>query len=276
MVGTARLGIILVLIACLCGCGSSSAERDMSARAVLDYSRTRIALPVSEYIMSPEQWLTISKARERAFGLCMIPKGFPETPPKAVADDEDRFFGLWNVDNARKYGHGFAPQATISEPSSDPAWQVAREQCVASEEKVVSKFTPDVSDQDPGKVASDSQYLASQDPAWKAGRDKWGTCLRENGLEPEGGDSSWGSKQGSEILGRMDQTNPSATDLEADIRVAVIEATCNQQTHLTQSLGDLIASYEAPLVKKKQAILNAIKQKNIEYVKAATEYLATH
>lgn len=265
------------LVLSLGACGTTVADKDSSAKVTLDYTHTRIISPLTEYRMSPEQLLATSRARERAIGLCMVPKGFAETPPKAVADDEDRDYGLWNVDNAKKYGYGFAPQAKTTVNESDPAWQAAREACRQSVADAVKAFSPTDDDLNAtDHFVSDALTLASKDPQWATFRAVWKTCLSKNGLEPPSGDSSWISKQGSDILSRESASSPSTADKETEIRIAVIEATCNQDASMTQNLGDLVASYEMPLIHKNQAVLNAAKQKYAEYVTAATAYLASH
>lgn len=277
----AWLGSLTITLGFLLGFGgcapATNDDRDPAARAALDYVHTRITTPVSEYIATPEQILIISKARERAFGLCMIPKGFRETPPKKIADDEDRTFGLWNVANARKYGYGFAPQETVPVPFSNPDWQTAREACLASEAETVRAFSPRQGyDEAASRVAADAWGKASNNPLWLTYRRAWQHCLTRNDLEPSDDEMDIISKQGTDITAREDPINPSPEDKESEIRIAVIEATCNQETSLTQNLADLLSSYEAPLVRKNQTQLNVVKQETADYVKAATAYLSSH
>ena len=61
-----------------------------------------------------------------------------------------------------------------------------------------------------------------------------------------------------------------------EIRIASIEADCNEKTQLTQRLGDIEASYQAPLIKQNEAALQDVKAETAKHVDAARAYLASH
>lgn len=49
------------------------------------------------------------------------------------------------------------------------------------------------------------------------------------------------------------------------MRLALIEANCSQETGMAQTLADLEASYQMPLIQKHQADLNEAKKAIKEY-----------
>ena len=100
-------------------------------------------------------------------------------------------------------------------------------------------------------------------------RKRWWKCLEENGLEAEKNGESWISKQGRAIL----ESSMDSQISEDAIRVAVIEATCNVQSELTQTLANLEANYQTPLIEKNQAALNKEKERNNSFQKFARDYI---
>lgn len=60
-----------------------------------------------------------------------------------------------------------------------------------------------------------------------------------------------------------------------EIRLATIEAECNQKVGMAQRLGDLEASYQGPLIEKNQAKLNQLKAEKEKRVAKAREIIAT-
>ena len=61
-----------------------------------------------------------------------------------------------------------------------------------------------------------------------------------------------------------------------EIRLATIEAECNQKVGMAQRLGDIEASYQGPLIEKNQAKLNQLKEEKEKHVAKAREIIATH
>ena len=60
-----------------------------------------------------------------------------------------------------------------------------------------------------------------------------------------------------------------------EIRLATIEAECNQKVGMAQRLGDIEASYQGPLIEKNQAKLNQLKEEKEKRVAKAREIIAT-
>ncbi|WP_426979990.1 hypothetical protein ACQCSU_21615 (plasmid) [Pseudarthrobacter sp. O4] len=274
----------------IAGCGvGGNEESDEVGRARLDRVASTIIMPLDEYDISDAGWATISRARELAFANCMAKLGVIDANPPESLLSEDRDYGLWNVERARLYGFGSVPAdeapAASEEPPGvyrelDPAWVEARSSCIGSLASEVEPFTP------PDEIAArpatfqvkiEAHKLAEKDPQWKAHRDEWWQCLKNVGLIAPPEEDAWSSQQTRDLTRSMaDPNNPSPAEKEEEIRIAVKEATCNEETALTQKLGDIEAGYQVPLIKGKQAMLNEQKSKNLEYVAKAEKYLATH
>ena len=73
--------------------------------------------------------------------------------------------------------------------------------------------------------------------------DEWKRCVKDKGLTPD-----------SEMTVKEEKNIPqSTTPSEEEIRIAVIQAQCNQDVGRSQKLYDLEAQYQKPLVAKNQA-----------------------
>jgi len=90
-------------------------------------------------------------------------------------------------------------------------------------------------------------------------------------LEPRTGSGDWSSAEANELASRMDGTS---ADKTKEIRIATTEARCNIATGLTQTLGDLEASYQASLIAASQDALDELKAKNQDRLAAIHDYIA--
>lgn len=269
---------LLFLTACGGG-GQASLKPDESAHARLDYKSSIIIMPISEYRLSPDDLKVIDIARETAFGSCMLPKGFTTDIPKLPAISEDRFYGLWNVERARQYGFDIPGlnEASNSIPD-DKGWQDARSQCIELEKSTIDTFTPPDQASNPtvaDKIYNQSYAYAHGDKQWDEYTEEWRSCVRGKGLEPVSEDTNWTTQQTVDLVSGEDHANPTSAYKEEEIRLATLEAQCNEDTRLTQRLGDLQAGYQSALIKQNQAALNELKVDNQKYLKTAHEYIAS-
>lgn len=90
-------------------------------------------------------------------------------------------------------------------------------------------------------------------------------CLRRAGYEPD--TESWGPKG----IG-SNEGGPTSEEIKA----AVTTAKCNQDNQVTQRMGNLEASFEAPLIRESQSALNTEKQRIREMEIRVDEFLRTH
>lgn len=286
-VAAAWSALLLVLLA---GCSQSafgaSAPRDPSLHAVLDRNSGEIVLPLSEYdFYDSESTMDLANhATDIALATCMTAAGsvysavsIEEIPESRIGD---RTYGLWNEDQALLHGFGSAPSPVDAAIDADraaggEAWDAAYEDCATRPDAELTALLPDngeLTESLVPRLRTAAYNSASADPAWQAARESWWQCLREAGLDPRTGSGDWTSRQGVEVAEARSPAGGSAS--EEEIRVASTEARCNSETGLAQTLGDLEASYQAPLITANRAALDELKAENAERLAGLRDYLA--
>ena len=281
------VGLVGIVGTCL-GCaapGRSAVVPDRSARAVLDYEAARIRYPIDEFRITNEDHNTIDRAVSLMSDDCMQVRGLRAIPAVEYRSKGDRRYGLWDVDRARAHGFDLDQEEVLLGPepdTSDPQWEEAYQQCL--EESAADPpafYAALLKVDDPSllvstRVEGEASGLARADPAWMAAMERYWACLERNGLQSNRNDEIFGARQEQEVraLLRAAPTDPAL--LEELNRLAVIEATCNRDTQLTQTLGDLEASYQAPLIRRNEAVLVAELEANRRVVEEARAYVAAH
>lgn len=246
-----------LFILLLAGCSSATPPaQDTSEKSKLDYSNNIIVKPISEYLLNEQSARRHSDVLDRLVSECTAKKGTPYTYSNTLTlEVGSREYGLWNVEYMQKYGYEFHSLGIQNAESDniDPATQANIDLCfkedpgllelqAASSE--ISKYT-----ELPGRILTTARGYAIQDPTWQGAREAWWACLEKEGLTPRTGEDDWGSKQGLET-----------SNQEEKVRIGLFEAQCSQETGLAQTLGDLEASYQAPLIKENQDALNQTKE----------------
>ncbi|UCR87886.1 hypothetical protein [Mycetocola spongiae] len=224
-------------------------------------------------------------AAQAVIAECMRGRGLTAAPVQITGDPgtdlDDRRFGIWEETRAARYGWGYPPSPldaaiTRARASGGPEWAAAYDSCNESDADVVeaiNKITPPQAEY-LGSVASrlegEALAHARRDPRWREARVPWADCLTAAGLTPEEGET-YTSRQSTALL-----DNPAASRSEEGIRLASIEARCNSETGLTQTLADLEAAQQRPLIAENEAALTTEKTQKQKLLNAAREYLATH
>lgn len=264
-----RLKLITAVAALsLAGCSTGPADGpqdselqpDASARATLDYETSTIVTPVSEYSLSSADSADIVRAREAVIGRCMLAKGQQNDTEATGGQDEDRPYGIWNVDRAKRYGFDLVGENDSAINESDPTWIGVREQCVND---VAAEL--DGLDESKGAVEqienTAREYVRKSD-LYRQLQDEYRACVEKKGLKfAEDDPDAWAVEQESELLDQQGNR-------EALLRVAVDEAQCNTDIGATQALSDLEAGYQMPLIAESEA---ALKQEAENNAKALVE-----
>lgn len=240
---------------------SAPAQQDTSAQAILDRENNVIIKPIAEYEYSNYTSGLYNRIVEQMYTQCLAHKGITFTPGKELTPIGSREYGFWNPDYIDKYGYG------IFENFSEETQLTSEEQkefeaCGKSEE-IQSHYKRSLEVSEKTQIASDilteARGHALKNPAWQEARKQWWSCLEDKGLTPRTGEDDWGSKQELEV-----DTSTQAGK-EEKVRLALIEANCSQETGMAQTLADLEASYQMPLIQKHQADLNEAKKAIKDY-----------
>ncbi|MCR1162407.1 hypothetical protein NEK97_13130 [Paenarthrobacter sp. UW852] len=273
------MAVALAISSCS-GAADSPITPDPSGKVNLDYENSLIVFPVDSYEISARDRSQILLAREVIMTTCMKKFGFIDDPNAAYPRAENRNFGVWNVDRVRQHGFRLIGEDSQSNRKHDEAgaWGDARYECLASEKSKIDEITPPDDLMNGGtaaEIALKSLSMASETSAWKAAKDNWDNCISAAGLTPgrDAATAMWSSQQSFDLQVRTDQQNPSKADAAEGIRIATIEAECNQEVRLTQTLGDIQASYQLPLIRQNEAVLIELKKKSQKYVDAAEKLL---
>jgi len=273
------IGVALAISSCS-GTPDASITPDPSGKVKLDYENSLIIFPVDVYRISASDRSQILLAREVIMTTCMKKFGFIDDPNAAYPKAENRNFGVWNVDRVRQYGFRLIGEDGPSNQKHDEAgeWGDARYECLASEKSRIEEITPPDDLMNGGaaaEIALKSLSMASETDAWKDAKDNWDKCISAAGLTPgrDADKAKWSSQQSFDLQMRADQQNPSTSDAAEGIRIATVEAECNQKVRLTQTLGDIQASYQLPLIRQNEAVLTELKKKSQKYVDVAQKFL---
>lgn len=260
---------LLACIALALSSCSSNAERDTSRKAVLDYSKNYVHLPLDEYAFDELTLRTVSTAWHTLMSECYAHHGQSYAVPSIDTPQPGGLYGNWNVEYAKKYGYS----QKESRGSEDSASDDINTRC---QEEVKTAFSEVELDQKEyrfvGELNSQAYTYASQTDEWKNIRSEWWTCLRERGLTPREGESDWMSEESAHLMASSQGKEEAKPE---EIRLATIEAECNQKVGMAQRLGDIEASYQGPLIEKNQAKLNQLKEEKEKRVAKAREIIAT-
>lgn len=224
---------------------------------------------------------TVNRALYLDIAQCMNEKGLPYSGTmKENRLPDDRDFGLWFEDNAEKFGFDNEPSKVqeafdFDREEGGANWDEAEIACadLSKAKPAVQAFQPpqdELTDSLVPRIRTEALLAAQEDEAWQKAKETWGACLKTKGLAPSPGENDWVSVESKSFL---DQE-----DLQSDevVRLAVIEAKCNDETRLTQKLADLVAQYQLPLIRQNQAAINEFKELKQSRLAAAREYSATH
>lgn len=273
---------LLIGLVVLSGCSSSGTlSRDTSARAELDNASVQVLYPVDEYRMSPYEQAKVSRANALVMAACMEKMGYPFEVSESETPMEFRPYGLWNVERAAKYGYDMPAGGNITEDTSGmderpggPRDQ-SRVKCLGESQSQMAQFKPVGEPDNPAlteRIQSEARSAAEAEPDWGAARELWYECIEDAGLSRHSNGESWLSQQGFDVLAQQ-SVPPTPAQKQEEIRIAVIEARCNESTSLTQTLANIEASFQAPLIQENRAALIEEKRQNQQALARASEYI---
>ena len=162
-----RKALSAVTVFCLLGACvscSNSAERDTSRKAVLDYSKNYIHLPLDEYAFDELTIRTVSTAWHTLMSECYAHHGQSYAVPSIDTPQPGGLYGNWNVEYAKKYGYSQKESRGPDDSASDDI----NTQC---QEEVKTAFSDVELDEKEyrfvGELNSQAYTYASQTDEWK-------------------------------------------------------------------------------------------------------------
>ena len=228
---TALAGALL-LSSCAQG-GASNPEY----KAKIDYPNNLITLPLDEYDYDDASRAVISEATARIMQVCYVAKGYSDAVPVFSDDPHNNIYGAWNVEYAKKYGYFNAEKAREVAQKAEKIPADVRKECRKEKANQLKEVEyENDNDSFAYRLRQEAYASAKSNPEWNKVRSEWWSCLESNGLTPRKGDQEWSSQEAFNI-GVSSKSEEEKT--QESIRLATIEAECNQKVGMAQRLGDM-------------------------------------
>lgn len=264
---TALAGALL-LSSCVQGGASNSGYK-----AKLDYPNNLITLPLDEYDYDDASRAVINEAAARILQVCYVAKGYSDVAPAFSDDQNSNIYGAWNVEYAKKYGYFNAEKVREGTQKAEKIPEEIRQQCLKESANQLKEVEyENDNDSFAYRLRKEAYTSAKSNPEWNTVRSEWWSCLESNGLTPRKGDHEWTSQ---EAINNAASSKSEEEKTQEAVRLATVEAECNQKVGMAQRLGDIEASYQGPLIEKNQAKLNQLKEEKEKRVARAREIIAT-
>lgn len=267
--------VLLTLAACQPGHPEPAPAPAESRVAVLDWESSDITLPIDAYGMSRAEIHRVEAAASIELARCVT--GQDRVSDDVVAEARRAIeplrpdhwathwlFGFWNADYIA--AHGWRPFPEGPEP---PSWIDADESTIASclERENLTTLQP-VHSSMTGSASSLLMEINGESLERAEGTEEFtalisgrASCITEKGHRTDS-DSS------------LRNVEFPAEDEESMLRAALVEARCSDSLGVTQRLGDLVASFQAELIREHRAELLSVKAEADSRVARANKILA--
>ena len=290
LLATGALLAIGVLPLSACSLFNPPLERDESVHAVFDAGQDIVKMPLDDYTYYERTHYEYT-AFQIAMKQCFAEHGqnytiqapYSEGAPRG---EMGRKYGPWNVEYAQKYGlqkrdpNAAAPISYNSGESMSPEDQL-RTECYPKARETLDAAVPEGKRKD--NDTTQPTYIRLENEAGKAvyGSDlhkeleeKWKQCVSDRGLTPRSAGSVAEETPLAEQLSKNNGFNEPAS--EEEIRIATIQAECNQQVGMSKQLYDLEAQYQMPLIRKYQSQLEQERQADRDRDEKFKQYVQEH
>lgn len=288
---TGALLAIGVLPLSACSLFNPPLERDESVHAVFDAEQDIVKMPLDDYPPYYEGTHYEYTAFQIAMKQCFAEHGqsytiqapYSEGAPRG---EMGRKYGPWNVEYAQKYGfqkrdpNNAAAPISFSSPESLSPEEQLRTECLDKARETLDAAVPE------GKRLENDVQSTYSRISTEAGsavygsklhrelEEKWKQCVSDRGLTPIKAGSVAEESPLNEQLSKNGGFNKPAS--EEEIRIATIQAECNQQVGMSQQLYDLEAQYQMPLIRKYQAQLEQDRKAERERDEKFKQYVLEH
>ncbi|RMI06911.1 hypothetical protein [Cellulomonas triticagri] len=268
--------VIASAAACSPNTEQTTAVDPATVRAEVDPDVGSISLPLDRFMLTEPEQYEIFAAQGIAFDSCVAAAGVPVEPRGTSTSDStsSRRYGVWFRPEAERYGYGLPDSLALDSdaagesgsPVADPTEEelAVYERCNATEDaqrfestRIRAGFdyaeeTTGLSDKALGSDEAQEVFSA------------WKSCLAQGGLSVDDSRSPWA------IAGT------SLEPTEANIRAALVDVDCKEQTNYVQRLADIEAALQAPIVEDHLAELREMRAEYDEMLDDARQYVAEH
>lgn len=273
----AAVGVVALALA-VGGCAAvPDPSRFADATAALQANTEEIVLPLDrEYLLNDAELALVEGANYALTDSCMQRSGYRY--PLGMIDwsrtdpTPDRRYGLWSPSRAAQFGYDLPPApaddaiAEVIAASEDAQYYDMSVACLDTTEQL-PLLSGELVGGDPDaerllevavRGAGEARTFAEGDPLWERTIGAWRECLSDAGVGAPSEPGNW---------------TPSfpRDDAAAQVRIAIADVQCKEQTDLVQTLANLEAQYQAAFIDVNEAALEPLataKQETIERARA--------
>ena len=286
---TGALLCIGVLPLSACSLFNPPLERDESVHAIFDAEQDIVKMPLDDYLYYEGGTHYEYTAFQIAMKQCYAEHGQNYTiqapdSESAPRGDFGRKYGPWNVEYAKKYGFqkrdpNAAPISFSSPESLSPEEQL-RTECHDKARETLEAAVPEGKRPENdvqstySRISTDATNAVYGSKLHRELEEKWKQCVSNRGLTPIKAGYVAEESPLNEQQSKNGGYNEPAS--EEEIRIATIQAECNQQVGMSQQLYDLEAQYQMPLIRKYQSQLEQDRKAERERDEKFKQYVLEH
>ena len=287
---TGALLCIGVLPLSACSLFNPPLERDESVHAIFDAEQDIVKMPLDDYSYYERtnyEYTAFQIAMKQCFAEhgqnYTIQAPYSESAPRG---DLGRKYGPWNVEYAQKYGfqkrdpNNAAASISYNSGESMSPEDKLRTECYPKARETLDAAVPegkrpenDVQSTS-SRISSDATSAVYGSKLHRELEEKWKQCVSDRGLTPIKAGSVAEESPLNEQLSKNGGFNEPAS--EEEIRIATIQAECNQQVGMSKQLYDLEAQYQMPLIRKHQSQLEQERQADRDRDEKFKQYVQEH
>lgn len=289
LLATGALLCIGVLPLSACSLFNPPLERDESVHAIFDAEQDIVKMPLDDYLYYELGTHYEYTAHQIAMKQCYAEHGqnytdqapYSESAPRG---EMGRMYGPWNVEYAQKYGFqkrdpNAAPISFNSGESMSPEERLSIE-CHDKARETLDAAVPEGKRPENdvqstySRISTEATNAVYGSKLHRELEEKWKQCVSDRGLTPRSAGSVAEETPLAEQLSKNDGFNKPAS--EEEIRIATIQAECNQQVGMSKQLYDLEAQYQMPLIRKYQSQLEQERQADRDRDEKFKQYVLEH
>ena len=289
---TGALLAIGVLPLSACSLFNPPLERDESVHAIFDAEQDIVKMPLDDYLYYERGTHYEYTAFQIAMKQCYAEHGQSYTDPdqapqseSAPRGDPGRMYGPWNVEYAKKYGfqkrdpNAKAPISVTPGASLSPEDKL-RTECYPKARETLEAAVPEGKRPENdvqstyNRISTEAINAVYGSKLHRELEEKWKQCVSNRGLTPIKAGAVAEESPLDEQQSKNGGFNEPAS--EEEIRIATIQAECNQQVGMSQQLYDLEAQYQMPLIRKYQSQLEQERQADRDRDEKFKQYVLDH